>query len=97
MTGPLSAVLAAIEDGRARSLTEIEAATGLSAGVVSACVDHLVRMGRLTTEILSFGCHGGDCGSCAIRSAEGADGCHEATSASGRRGPGLRTLTLTRR
>ena len=95
MSGPLTTVLAAIEEGRARSLAELEGATGLSRGVVSASVDHLVRMGRLNTEVMQFGCPAGDCGSCALKSAEGADRC-ETSAASGRRGPGLRTLTLAR-
>lgn len=65
MSGPLTAVLDAY---RAGAVTDAEAsrATGLSLDVVGAAVDHLVRMGRLERQVLTFGCPSSGCGSCPL-------------------------------
>ncbi|MFP5415654.1 MAG: hypothetical protein ACLGHZ_02055 [Actinomycetes bacterium] len=69
MSGPLRAVLAAFEDG-AGSLADVKVRTGLSRDVVTASVNHLVRLGRLRASQLAVGCPtGGGCGSCALASA----------------------------
>lgn len=88
MSGPLSAVLGALDDG-AGSLDEVARRTGLSRDVVSAGVDHLVRMGRLETRELGSGCPTGGCGSCASGTVDGAAGCGSAGPTAGRRGPVL--------
>lgn len=62
-TRPLSAVLEAVRRG-ASSLPEVERATGLSGDVVEGAVAHLVRLGRLVTEQVTFGCPASGCGSC---------------------------------
>lgn len=89
MSGPLTRVHEALTGG-ARSRGEIAQRTGLDATVVDACFDHLLRMGRLTTETLSSGCPSGGCGSCP--SAQDATGCGRPEAS---RGPVL--ITLARR
>lgn len=96
MTRPLSAVLDAFTQGAA-SLAEVEGRTGLSPEVVSAAIDHLVRAGRIEAKSLTAGCPSGGCGGCAMAAADGSAGCSSGAPAAGRRGPGLVTLTLTRR
>lgn len=61
---PLTAVLSAIREG-ASSIPEVEQDTGLSRDVVEGAVAHLVRLGRLATEDVSFGCPASGCGGCA--------------------------------
>jgi hypothetical protein len=87
---PLTAVLAAIGRG-ASSLADVAAATGLPRDAVEVAVDQLVRLGRLATEDLAFGCPATGCGGCPS-AASGAPGCG-AQGPSGRgRGPVLVTL-----
>ncbi|WP_353356686.1 hypothetical protein [Intrasporangium sp. DVR] len=62
---PLSAVLGAIRSGSG-SVAAVEHATGLPRDVVEAAVDHLARVGRLTSESLSFGCPASGCGGCLL-------------------------------
>jgi len=95
VSGPLTRVLDAFGAGAA-SLAEVEAATGLSADVVSASVDHLVRLGRVDAELLSMGCPTGGCGTCASGTTEGAAGCGAPGPSLRRRGPALVALTLRR-
>ena len=95
MSGPLSSVLAAFEAG-ASSLADIAARTGLTADVVQASVDHLLRLGRLRASELAVGCPASGCGSCASASAEGTPGCGAAAPSAGRRGPVLVALSLRR-
>lgn len=68
MSGPLSSVLSAFSTG-AGSLADVEARTGLPREVVTASVDHLVRLGRLRATELAVGCPSGGCGGCALASA----------------------------
>ncbi|MBO1032118.1 hypothetical protein IPV09_12305 [Tessaracoccus sp. SD287] len=86
VSGPLTLVHDALTGG-ARSRREIAQRTALDAAVVDACLDHLVRMGRLTAETLSSGCPSGGCGSCP--SAEDASGCSQRNPT---RGPVLISL-----
>jgi hypothetical protein len=72
--GPLSAVLEAFRDG-VRSFDDVAARCDLSVDVVRACVDHLVRIGRLEATELAVGCPTGGCGSCALSRADGTAGC----------------------
>ena len=95
MKGPLTRVLDAFEAG-AGTLGDIEDATGLTRDVVSASVDHLVRMGRLEARALSLGCPSGGCGTCASAAADGAAGCGASGPSAGRRGAALVALTLRR-
>lgn len=86
MSGPLTLVHQALAAG-ARSRREIGARTSLDADVVDACLEHLVRMGRVTTEQLSAGCPSSGCGACP--SASDASGCPRPGVG---RGPVLLTL-----
>lgn len=88
--GPLRGVLDALEAG-ASSIDEVATRTSLSRDVVSASIDHLVRMGRLSVETMAFGCPGGGCGSCASGSGD-APGCGAAGPSVGRQGPVLVTI-----
>ena len=94
MSKPLTAVLDAFAGG-AGSLAEVAQRTGLSPSVVSASVDHLVRMGRLEAKQLSVGCPSGGCGSCASGVDEG-PGCGASGPSKDRSGPVLVALTLRR-
>ncbi|WP_052462602.1 FeoC-like transcriptional regulator [Nigerium massiliense] len=96
MSGPLHQVLDAFEAG-VSSKAEIAQRTGLSADVVDASVDHLVRMGRIEARELAMGCPGGGCSSCASGTADGAPGCGASGPSAKRSGPALVTLTLRRR
>lgn len=87
---PLHSTLEALQSG-AGSVGDVAARTGLSPDVVSAAIDHLVRLGRLSVETLSFGCPGGGCGTCASGSS-GAPGCGAAGPSDRRRGPVLVTI-----
>ena len=62
--GPLTAVLAAFEEG-AHSLAEVAQRCDLPLDTVRAAVDHLVRLGRLEARELPIGCPPSGCGSCA--------------------------------
>lgn len=95
MTGPLTQVLTAFEEGAA-SLADVAAATGLSADVVAASVGHLVRMGRLEARELSMGCPGGGCSTCASALFDRTPGCGASGPSSARRGPALVALSLRR-
>lgn len=96
MSGPLTAVSEAIAAGAAgaASRAEIVRFTDLDPSVVDASLDHLIRMGRITTEQLSSGCPDDGCGGCSSGKADGSAGCGAAGPASAR-GPVL--LKLTRR
>lgn len=91
-TRPLQAVLDAVRSGTS-SLAEVEARTGLTRDVVSAAVDHLVRLGRLSAGTLAFGCPGGGCGTCASGTG-GVPGCGAAVASTERRGPVLVTISV---
>ena len=93
MTGPLSAVLAAFEAG-ATSLPEVQERTGLSADLVRAGVDHLVRIGRLQAQELAQGCPSGGCGTCASATLAGEPGCGAGAPGPRRTGPVPVALTL---
>lgn len=91
--GPLSLVSQAIADG-ARSRADIAARTSLDPSVVDASLDHLILMGRISTEQLGSGCPDDGCGGCASGKADGSAGCGSSGPANSR-GPVL--LKLTRR
>ncbi len=93
MTSPLRSVLASLAAG-AHSRAEVSRRTGLSADVVDAAVDHLVRLGRLETSELSSGCPTGGCGSCASGSGDGTPGCGAPGPSAQRRGPVLVQLSV---
>ncbi|WP_199849550.1 FeoC-like transcriptional regulator [Blastococcus sp. Marseille-P5729] len=93
MSGPLTAVSEAIAHG-AVSRADIARRAGLDPSVVDASLDHLIRMGRITTEQLSSGCPDGGCGGCPSGKADGSAGCGASAPANAR-GPVL--LKLTRR
>lgn len=63
MTAPLSAVLATIEEG-VTTRSAIADRTGLDPDVVDAAVDHLLRMGRVTSPSLKTSCPTGGCHGC---------------------------------
>lgn len=92
--GPLHAVLTALEDG-AGSLDEVRTKTGLPRDMVDAAVAHLVRIGRLSTESLAFGCPAAGCGSCAAAGAGG--GCDARSASSGSSGLVLVAITVPKR
>ncbi|MFL6079910.1 MAG: FeoC-like transcriptional regulator [Ornithinibacter sp.] len=94
--GPLTAVLAAF-DGGAHSLSEVAGRCDLPLDTVRACVDHLVRMGRLEAKQLSAGCPSGGCGSCASGTDDGTAGCGSSAPSSRRSGPVLVAVSLARR
>lgn len=93
--GPLSAVLAAFQEG-ATSLAAVAERTGLSPEVVGASVDHLVRLGRLESRELTSGCPSGGCGSCASAAGDGLPGCGAPGPGVDRRGPVLVALSVRR-
>lgn len=62
-SGPLRAVLAAI-DGGARTMEELTRRTGAEPDVVRAALDHLVRSGHLSAEPLVGGCPAAGCAEC---------------------------------
>lgn len=94
-SGPLRAVLSAFEDG-ATTLADVSTRTGLPRDVVDAGVEHLVRLGRLSSERITAGCPDGACGSCASGS-DGAPGCGASAPSTSRSGPVLVAVTLRRR
>lgn len=96
MSRPLTAVLDSIAAG-SHSLQEIADHTGLSRDVVTAAVDHLVRLGRLQASSLAVGCPPAGCGGCASGSGEGTPGCGSGAPSPSRRGRTLVALTLTTR
>jgi hypothetical protein len=87
---PLHSALEALEAG-ARSIDDVSARTGLSPDVVSAAIDHLVRLGRLSVETLAFGCPGGGCGTCASGAGD-TPGCGAVGPSNRRQGPVLVTI-----
>lgn len=88
-------MLAAIADG-ATTTHDIARRTALSTDTVTASIEHLVRIGRLTASTLARGCPDGGCGGCASAD-NGAPGCGAAGPSQSRRGPTLVALTITRR
>lgn len=97
---PLSAVLAAVEEG-VRSLDAVAERTGLTRSTVEAAVEQLGRMGRLDVQTLSIGCPDGGCGSCAAadhdthRDARSAGpGCGAGAATPGRRGSAIVMIGL---
>jgi hypothetical protein len=60
---PLRAVLGAVEDG-VTTRKAIVIRTGLDPDVVDAAVEHLVRLGRVSSPELRTGCPIGGCGGC---------------------------------
>lgn len=95
MSGPVSAVLAAFEEGAA-SVDEAARRSGTSRELAEAAVEELVRLGRLDARELSVGCPPSGCGSCAS-GVEGAPGCGAEAPSSSRTGPVLVALTVRRR
>lgn len=93
MSGPLTTVADAIAAG-AQSRRDLADRTGLDPSVVDAAIDHLIRLGRISTEQLGSGCPDTGCGSCASGKSDGTAGCG-ATGPANARGPVL--LQLTRR
>ena len=93
--GPLTAVLAAFDAG-AHSLGEVAGRCDLPLDTVRACVDHLVRMGRLEAKQLAVGCPGGGCGSCASGTDDGTAGCGSSAPSGSPVGAGARGLSLAR-
>jgi hypothetical protein len=89
--GPLRTVLDELTAGTP-TLDEISRRTGLDRDVVHAAVDHLVRLGRVTSSTLSSACPDGGCGTCSA-----SDGCasHGAPAPVGNR-PVLVTLSVRR-
>lgn len=65
MSGPLTAVLDALQQG-AGSLTEVSRRTGIRVDLVRAAADQLVRLGRAQECPLTVGCPSGGCGDCAL-------------------------------
>lgn len=90
---PLHAILVAFQSG-ATSLPDIQRLTGLTADVVRAGVDHLVRLGQIEAKELSIGCPSGGCGSCASGTADGQAACGASGPSTKRRGPVLVTLRV---
>jgi hypothetical protein len=64
---PLRAVLDELTAG-APTLDEVARRTGLGRDVVEAAVDHLVRLGRVSSSTLSTGCADVGCGGCGASS-----------------------------
>jgi FeoC-like transcriptional regulator len=93
--GPLTAVLEAFDAG-AHSLDEVAARSELPLGTVRACVDHLVRLGRLEATQLAVGCPSGGCGSCASGTRDGSAGCGSSAPSGRRAGPVLVALSVRR-
>ena len=93
--GPLTAVLAAFDAG-AHSLDEVAGRCDLPLDTVRACVDHLVRMGRLEAKQLAVGCPSGGCGSCASGADDGTAGCGSSAASGRRSGPVLVAISLRR-
>ena len=60
---PLRAVLAQLDAG-APTLDEVARRTGLPRDVVGAAVDHLVRLGRVTSSTLGTACPDDGCATC---------------------------------
>jgi hypothetical protein len=89
--GPLRAVLAELDAG-VPTLDEVARRTGLDAEVVAAAVDHLVRLGRVTSSTLGTACPDGGCGPCPAGAGCGAKGL---PAAPGRR-PVLVALSVRR-
>lgn len=92
---PLHAVMDAFGAG-ATSLDEVAQRTGLSRDMVTASVDHLIRLGRIDAKQMSMGCPSGGCGSCASGTESGAPACGAEAPSRERRGPVLVTLQLRR-
>ena len=63
MSGPLTQVLDAVTAG-ASTRPEIAARTGLAADVVDAAVEHLLRVGRISSPTLRTACPDGGCAGC---------------------------------
>ena len=93
--GPLTSVLAAIDAG-SHSLGEVATRCDLPLDTVRACVDHLVRMGRLDAEELAIGCPTSGCGSCASGTDAGTAGCGARAPSSRRSGPVLVAISVRR-
>ena len=66
VAGPVSAVLAAVEAGTP-CLQQVASSTGLPEDVVRAATEHLVRLGRLRTQVLNASCPPEGCGGCTVR------------------------------
>jgi hypothetical protein len=98
-SGPLRAVLTAIDDG-AGTIAEIRSRTGLRIDVVTAALEHLERAGEVSLTVLTSGCPAGGCAGCALRlaSGTGADlpGCGASAPDPDRRGPALVGFTRRR-
>lgn len=64
-TGPLRAVLAAIDDG-ALTAYDLQRRTGLPNETIRTALEQLQRMGRLTAEQVAVGCPPSGCGTCSV-------------------------------
>ena len=69
MSGPLSRVLAAVDDGAA-TVAQVAARTDLPADTVRAALEALEGLGRIGPQTLPSGCAASGCGTCAVT-----DGC----------------------
>jgi len=88
---PLRAVLAELDAG-APTLDEVARRTGLDRGVVSAAVDHLVRLRRVDATTLASACPDDGCGTCP---SSGGCGSHGTPAPAGNR-PVLVALSVRR-
>ncbi|MFN8074481.1 MAG: hypothetical protein U0Q15_03550 [Kineosporiaceae bacterium] len=99
--GPLDAVMAQVMAGTGDPLS-ISLLTGMDISLVRACLDHLVRTGRLRAEVLASACSG-VCGGCPATQmgcgSASAAGRGEAVGADGPVRPvrGLRVISVVRR
>lgn len=98
--GPLRLVLAEVAAG-VPTVSEIGRRTGLSADVVSAAIEQLVRMGALAAKEVSAGCPSAGCGGCASGAVaddgRAAPGCGSAGPSATRPGPVLVALSIPTR
>jgi hypothetical protein len=81
---PLRQVLAAVLEGRARSLDDLAREAEVSPEEASAMLDYWVARGRLAREEITSGCPASGCGSCPV-----AAGC---AAGPRRAGPALVTI-----
>jgi hypothetical protein len=82
---PLRRVLAAVREGRARSLDDLAREAGVSPEETAAMLDYWVARGLLTREEIAPGCPAAGCGSCPVT----ASGC----ATRPRNAPALVTIT----
>lgn len=94
--GPLRLVLAQVAAG-VPTVSEIGRRTGLTADVVAAAIEQLVRMGALDAKEVSAGCPSSGCGGCASGVTDGGSvvpGCGAPGPSASRQGPVLVALSV---